>query len=191
MLSDGLQGLKIILALFPVENLLLIWSLSCMKKIGVVSDTHLMQANDFLREISRDYFSDADLIIHAGDVVSLSVLDVFYKLGKDMVVVSGNMDHVDITASFPPKQVLKIGDISIGIIHGWGSPVGIRDRIKREFKDVDVIVYGHTHQAFNQVEDGILFFNPGSPTDTRFTKENSIGIIYVNNKKVRGELIVL
>ena len=162
-----------------------------MKKIGVISDTHLMHANDYIRNIVKDYFADASIVIHAGDVVSLDVLDAFYEAGKDIIVVSGNMDNPGITNAFPSKQVLKIDEVTIGIIHGWGSPFGIRDRIRTEFSDVQVIVYGHTHQSFNQVENGILFFNPGSPTDTRFTKENSIGIIYVQGKNVHGELIVL
>ncbi|RLA97472.1 MAG: YfcE family phosphodiesterase [Deltaproteobacteria bacterium] len=123
--------------------------------------------------------------------MSLDVLDAFYEAGKDIIVVSGNMDNPGITNAFPSKHVLKIDEVTIGIIHGWGSTFGIRDRIRTEFSDVQVIVYGHTHQAFNQIENGILFFNPGSPTDTRFTKENSIGIIYVQGKNVHGELIVL
>jgi len=162
-----------------------------MKKIGVISDTHLMHANNYIRKIVKDYFADVSILIHAGDVVSLDVLDVFCEPSKDTIVVSGNMDNPDIKNAFPSKQVLKIDEVTIGIIHGWGSPFGIRDRIRTEFSDVHVIVYGHTHQAFNQVENGILFFNPGSPTDTRFTKENSIGIIYVQGKNVHGELIVL
>ncbi len=162
-----------------------------MKKIGVISDTHLMHANDYIRNIVKDYFADASIVIHAGDIVSLDVLDAFYEAGKDIIVVSGNMDNPGITNAFPSKHVLKIDEVTIGIIHGWGSTFGIRDRIRTEFSDVQVIVYGHTHQAFNQIENGILFFNPGSPTDTRFTKENSIGIIYVQGKNVHGELIVL
>jgi predicted phosphodiesterase len=35
-----------------------------------------------------------------------------------------------------------------------------------EFKNVDCVVYGHTHKPANHVKDNILFFNPGSAADS-------------------------
>lgn len=40
-------------------------------KIGVISDTHLSRGNDLLEKTIKRYFEDADLILHAGDLVSL------------------------------------------------------------------------------------------------------------------------
>jgi hypothetical protein len=86
---------------------------------------------------------------------------------------------------------MQVEDISIGIIHGWGSPHGIRQRIRTSFESVDAIIYGHTHQAFCAYEEGIFFFNPGSATDSRFTSSNSIGIIRIDGKMIEGEIISL
>jgi len=160
-----------------------------MKKIGVISDTHLMELNDHIKKIAYTHFSDVDLIIHAGDIVKLGVLDIFHEMGKKFIAVAGNMDYPGVLDTFPAKQTVKIEDVSMGVIHGWGSPDGIRNRIRSEFTDVDVIIYGHTHKGFNRKEDGIFYFNPGSPTDTRFTKNNSIGIIRIKGNKIQGELI--
>ncbi|MCD6571059.1 MAG: metallophosphoesterase [Deltaproteobacteria bacterium] len=162
-----------------------------MKKIGIISDTHLKKPNDLIKRIALQYFSDVDLIIHAGDMVRLCVLDPFFETEKDIIAVSGNMDYPEVSDSFPLKQTIEIEDIRIGIIHGWGDPYGMRARIKQEFSEVDAIIYGHTHQAFSGKEDNVFFFNPGSPTDTRFTKDNSIGIIEIDSKKIEGKIIKL
>jgi hypothetical protein len=62
--------------------------------------------------------------------------------------------------------------------------------IIKEFEDIDCLVYGHTHQAENKMIDGVLFFNPGSPTDRRFAMYNSIGILETG-EKITGEIIYL
>ena len=55
---------------------------------------------------------------------------------------------------------------------------------------MDVIVFGHSHSPVNELRDGILFFNPGSPTDKIFAKYNSYGILTIN-KEIKGEIIRL
>jgi predicted phosphodiesterase len=59
------------------------------------------------------------------------------------------------------------------------------------FKDVDAVIYGHTHEGFSGSQAGIFFFNPGSPTDSRFTIRRSIGIITIHKHTIVGELIPL
>jgi hypothetical protein len=162
-----------------------------MTRIGVLSDTHLTRPETLMDEIVDFHLSSVDMFIHAGDMILLSVLDSLYATGKPVHAVSGNMDPVEVTSRYPSKKIIEVEGIRIGIIHGWGSPNSIRQRIIGEFADVGAIVYGHTHQPFCSFEAGILFFNPGSPTDSRFTKEGSVGIIEVDSKNMRGEIIGL
>lgn len=157
-------------------------------KIGVISDTHLNIPDDRLEKIVEGYFHDVDLILHAGDIVELDVLDVFRD--KKVYAVSGNMDHDSVRKVFPEKRILEIEGRRIGLIHGWGSPFDLEEKIMREFEDVECIVYGHTHRAMNEVRDGILLFNPGSPTDQRFAKHNSVGILDIG-KEIVGRIIDL
>ncbi len=157
-------------------------------KIGVISDTHLNISDDRLERIVESHFSDVDLIFHAGDMVDLDVLDVFR--GRRLYAVSGNMDNAGVRELFPDKQVIEVEGRRIGLIHGWGSPLGLEERILREFDDVCCIVYGHTHKASNERRGGILLFNPGSPTDRRFSKYNSLGILEVGEGIV-GSIIYL
>ena len=162
-----------------------------MKRIGVLSDTHLDGPDAGLEELAARHFSDVDLIIHAGDMVNLSVLDIFADLDKNVIAVYGNMDGPEVRRAYPAQRIIQIEELQIGIMHGWGSPHGIRHRILNAFEHVDAIVYGHTHEAFSGTESGIFFFNPGSPTDSRFTSSRSVGIITVQGHSIQGDIITL
>jgi putative phosphoesterase len=155
-------------------------------KIGVISDTHLGGYSPELKNLTDVYFKDVDMIFHAGDMVDIKVLDAF--LPRTVEAVSGNMDSWNVTQQFHTKKVLTIEGFRIGLIHGWGTPIGIEDRIRQEFNDVQCIVFGHTHYPVNRYIHGVLFFNPGSPTDKRFVKQNTIGILEIG-KKIVGTIV--
>jgi len=157
-------------------------------KIGVISDTHLTGCDERLKRLLKDHFRDADLILHAGDLVDMSVLDAF--AGKEVKAVCGNMDLPSVRQSLPKKLVLDLNNYKVGLIHGWGMPFGIEGKLLKEIGPVDCLVYGHTHRATNAVKDGILFFNPGSATDTRFASRNSVGMLEIGDG-IRGEIIEL
>ena len=160
-----------------------------MQRIGVISDTHLSGPDKRLDDIVARHFAGVERVIHAGDMVSLHVLDGLYASGKEVIAVSGNMDQREVAYAFPHNRILEVEGVRIGIIHGWGAPDGIRRRIMESFERVDAIIYGHTHQPFCGVEHGIFFFNPGSPMDSRFTSMHSVGIIQIDTNKIEGEII--
>ena len=146
-------------------------------KIGVLSDTHLKTIPEHLGEAIDHHFKDVDMILHAGDVVEAGVLDYF--AGRVVKAVAGNMDSYVLKNRNPVKMVLPIEGFKVGLIHGWGSPVGIEDRIRGAFEDIDILIFGHTHNATSHTKDGVLFFNPGSPTCKRFAAQNTIGILEI------------
>ena len=157
-------------------------------KIGVISDTHLKGYDERLKIICEDYFSDVGLILHAGDLVDISVLDAFEA--KEVKAVWGNMDPPEVRKLLPDKLVLDLNGFKVGLIHGWGAPFGIEKKLRKKFGDIDCLVYGHTHRAVNRVRGNILFFNPGSVTDKRYSENNTIGILEINDK-VTGKIIEL
>jgi putative phosphoesterase len=150
-------------------------------KIGVVSDTHATSFTQLPDQILRT-LAEVDLIIHTGDFVARDVLDGLKRLGE-VKAVQGNMDSEELKRILPEKELLEIEGKRIGIIHGWGSPHGIDDRVGGMFDDVDIIVYGHSHYSQNEVKRGILFFNPGRA-------KNSFGILTID-REVRGKIINL
>jgi len=157
-------------------------------KIGVISDTHIpINAENLPGEIIK-HFKDADMILHAGDLVELSVLENLLQIAPRVEAVRGNMDSKTVQAKLPEKKIIKADKYNIGLIHGWGPPDNLIERIEKVFKNVDIIVFGHSHQPVNEKHGGILFFNPGSATDTIYTPQRSIGILELD-EKIKAEII--
>jgi hypothetical protein len=158
-------------------------------KIGVISDTHVSTPVEALCSLADDVFADVSMILHAGDLTRLSVLDAFP--GKEVIAVSGNMDRYDVTSTLPSQKVIEVCGYRIGLIHGWGSPRGLEKRIIACFNDVHVIVYGHTHRVANHINEGILMFNPGAFAGSYpFGSNRSVGVLTISETSgVSGTII--
>jgi putative phosphoesterase len=129
-------------------------------KLGVIADTHLTQATQELEKLMAGPFQDVEMILHAGDITELIVLETFRE--REIRAVCGNMDSPAVRRQLPTQCTFQAGNFKIGLIHGWGRPQGIEERIRREFDRVDCIVYGHTHSPSQIKREGVLFFNPGA-----------------------------
>jgi putative phosphoesterase len=161
-------------------------------RIGVIADTHI---RDKEKEIPRkilDEFKNVDMIIHAGDLVNLSIIDILKKSCPDVRAVWGNMDPEGVRKELPDKLIFEAGNHKIAVTHGFGAPGSLIRILSEAFQDEkpDVIIFGHSHEAFNEKIKGVLYFNPGSATDKVFAKFNSYGIIEINGK-IEGKIIKL
>ena len=156
-------------------------------KIGVLSDTHVPTAAPHLPGEVFAIFRDVDLILHAGDIVQLSVLEELKAIAP-VEAVAGNMDDSEVQLSLPAKKVLALGKFSVGLIHGKFKIDIQKEMIRKEFGAVDLIVYGHSHAPFWGTIDGMLFLNPGSPTDTRYAPYNSVALLHVG-AELKAEII--
>jgi putative phosphoesterase len=162
-----------------------------MTRIGVISDTHIVEPGQglrFMESLRTRIFSEADMILHAGDIVNPEILCAFFDI--PVHAVRGNMDSS--LCDFPVKRVLGIGGFRIGLIHGWGAPSGLEQRLVREFTDekLDCLVYGHSHMPACHRRDGVLFFNPGSPTQKRHAPWPSVGMLELS-ASIDGRIIRL
>ena len=144
-------------------------------RIGVLSDTHLNHVTSELKKIYDRYLSDKDLILHAGDIVSIEIVKFLNR--KNFHGVHGNMDPSDVQNVLPAKRVIEVGSYRLGLIHGWGYSAGLEDRIRSEFDEVDIIIYGHSHHAISHEKGGVLFFNPGTATGFSHEDRHSIGVL--------------
>ncbi len=158
--------------------------------IGVLSDTHIPGTADSLPERVAEGLKGVDMILHAGDLTEESVLGELNRIAPT-TAVAGNMDSETLKERLPRKKTLEACGIKIGLIHGYGPPFGMAGRIRKEFGDVNVIVFGHSHSAMNARKDGVLFFNPGSSTDNIFARQKAYGILRVKKGAVAGEIIKL
>lgn len=150
-------------------------------KVGVISDTHVPIIVKALPPVIFDIFKDVEMILHAGDLVELSVLDELKTIAP-VEAVAGNMDTIEIQQSLPAKKIIEIGKFHVGLIHGQGKVEGQMERIGKEFDSVDLIVFGHSHTPFWGRSGNVLFLNPGSPTDKRWAPYNSVAVLEVGDE---------
>ena len=165
-----------------------------MTRILCVSDIHIpTRRKDFpydqivkkIKNISIDY------VFGLGDYVSIDGLNKLYLFEKKVYAVSGNMDDEIVKYEINTKINLEIEGLRIGLIHGWGPPWGMRERIRKEFNNVDLICFGHTHKKFFKEENGIYFFNPGAISGERYKKNKSFGILTINQRDIKVDFFDL
>lgn len=156
-------------------------------RLGAVSDTHLMGRPVPPRVLRA--LAGVDMILHAGDILEEAVLEELESIAPTLAV-AGNMDGGRLREILPEKRVIEVAGYRIGLIHGWGAPDDMTGRLRREFEGVDIVVFGHTHEACNREEKGIHFFNPGSPTDRMFAPFRSLGILELG-EGIRGRIVML
>lgn len=158
-----------------------------MVRIGVISDTHLRGPSEALARRVKQAWGPVDMILHAGDIVDLVVLDGLAP--PEVIAVAGNMDSPPVKASLPESRVLEVQGVRIGLAHGWGSPFGLGKRVAAHFSDVQAVVYGHSHRAANKVVDGVLLFNPGSAGGSRVAAP-TVGLLTVD-QGIQGRILKL
>lgn len=158
-------------------------------KIGVISDTHLSKCNDKLPEKLISELKKCGLIIHAGDLIDVCVLEELEEISKTEAVL-GNMDNYSLKSKLEDKKILTIESRKICVMHGYGHPDKLVGILKNEFlsEKPDIIIFGHSHVPKNEYIEGVLFFNPGSVTDTVYAPYRSYGIIEINKGKIKAEI---
>lgn len=151
-----------------------------MKKIVILSDTHIPARAKRLPEILLKTCEEADWILHAGD---WQTLDVYFELSAyaETIGVAGNVDPWEIIDRFGKKKVLNLNAVKIGITHGDGTGKTTEQRALDTFADddVDLIIFGHSHIPVMKEINGVTLFNPGSPTDKRRQPQYSFGILEI------------
>lgn len=153
-----------------------------MKKIVIVSDTHIPMRAKKLPEPLITECQTADFIIHAGD---WQALDVYYELAAyaETDGVTGNVDPWEVLDRFGKKKIFAFEGVKIGVIHGDGIRKTTEQRALEAFADddVDIIVFGHSHIPVMRESGGVTLFNPGSPTDKRQQPQYSFGLLEIGD----------
>lgn len=135
--------------------------------VTVISDTHLPRGARRLPEACLEALRGADLILHGGDLSSLSFLEELRALGPPVHAVWGNADEPGLRELLPKALVVEVEDVRIGMVHVPGPAAGREARLAARFPGCAAIVFGHTHQPVAERYEGVLLLNPGSPTEKR------------------------
>ena len=156
--------------------------------IGLISDTHIPDRAKEIPQKVFDAFSEVDLILHAGDLTSLKVIEDLEKIAP-VIAIQGNMDRVN-GINLPVAKVIEAEGLKIGIAHGEVYPRADTQQLvylAREL-DVDILITGHSHQPKIEQTDGVLLLNPGSPVVPRLA-DRTVMLLEINNKEVDVEIV--
>jgi putative phosphoesterase len=136
-----------------------------------------------------DALRNADVILHAGDVVTRHLLDELASYAPVHAVL-GNNDH-SLVDELPKTLELVLDGVHVAMVHDSGARTGRPARMRRRFPDADVVIYGHSHVPDDSVGvDGQRLFNPGSPTERRRAPFRSYGVLNLANGRVRRHEII-
>jgi len=157
-----------------------------------------------------ELFTGIDIILHVGDVCELAVLQQLEPIAQTFAV-AGDQDSAEVKKYLQEKQRLEFSGRSVGLVHGHHVLTGndflrramyrfnpARQRedfyaaVANEFKDVDVIAFGHTHEPYIKMHGGVMLFNPGAVArPTNPTSRGTIGILEITPFAIKARVIPL
>lgn len=145
-------------------------------RVGIISDTH-----GLLREEVINTLKTCDYIIHGGDINKNEIIDELKKIAP-IFVVRGNNDKGEWAEDLARELYFNIGEINFYMIHN------IKE-ISNSLKNIDVIVFGHSHKYFYEVIDNTTYLNPGSCGKRRFSLPINFAIMTIENDNYKIEKI--
>jgi putative phosphoesterase len=162
-----------------------------MHRIGVISDTHIPGHTRGLPANLGEHFAGVEVILHAGDLSTLRVIKELETIAP-VEAVQGNIEDEEVIRTLPIKRHLRVGDCLIGLVHVLDERGRFAEAARREFPDAQCVVFGHTHQPYNEWAGGQLLFNPGSATNRRRAPRHTVGVLEVGDDgTISGRIIPL
>ena len=137
-------------------------------QVVLLSDTHLPVRAKRLPPQLWAAIEAADVVIHAGDWVSVALLDELEGRSRLLIGCWGNNDGPELRARLPEVARVSLDGLSVAVVHETGASKGREERCEKAYPDIDVLVFGHSHIPWDTTTPrGLRLLNPGSPTDRR------------------------
>jgi uncharacterized protein len=159
-------------------------------RVVVLADTHGPRRWRVCPPPVAAYLRTADLILHAGDVCTASVLTELAQYAP-VVAVVGNNDQPDVAGwGATPTAGLTLDGLRLAMLHDSGPTAGRLARMRRAFPGADLVVFGHSHIPLDESAPGLRIFNPGSPTDRRRQPHGTIGVLHIADGRLQEATII-
>jgi len=150
------------------------------KRIGVLSDTH-----GLLREEIKVRLRGSDMILHAGDIGSPSILEDLRQIAP-VAAVRGNVDTAAWAKDLPEMEYVQVEGTRICVVHNLAEL-----DLDPAMAGVNVVIYGHSHRPAAEWKEGILYLNPGSAGPQRFCLPVSMAFLHLQPEGVTAEIVRL
>jgi len=154
-------------------------------KIGIISDTHGKLPTEVF-----DIFAGVDQVIHAGDIGNQHVIDEL-KVIAPVRAIYGNMDTFPLVSRLNRMEFFALENYSFCLTHNIGSPKAFTYELFKMNRRVDFVIYGHTHQPEKTEYNQVIFINPGSVVQPRYSRRGSVAILEINGGEIKLEFIHL
>lgn len=161
-------------------------------RLVVLADTHLTEGSPRrLPAGALDLLAGADAIVHAGDVVTATLLEELAAFAPVHAVLGNN--DVALRGVLPEVLELRLGGVAVAVVHDSGPTKGREARLARRFPVAGVVVFGHSHIPL--VAEGVggqVLVNPGSPTQRRAQPHHTVAVLeLVDGKVLAADLVVV
>jgi hypothetical protein len=161
-------------------------------RLAIIADTHMGPGGrNRLPGRCEELIAGSDLVVHAGDVMTLEALAEIEAIGPPVRAVAGNMDGWDLRERLPDTDEIDVAGATLAVIHDAGLAAGRLERMRRRFPRADAVVFGHSHIPLHEREGDFQIFNPGSPTERRRAPSHSMGVAHVHDGRLEFELVEL
>jgi uncharacterized protein len=159
-------------------------------RVVALADTHAPRRWKSCPPPVAELLRQADVILHAGDVCTASVLEELSGYAPVLAVL-GNNDGPDVADwGAEPTLQADLGGLRVAMIHDSGAAAGRLHRMRRRFPDAELVVFGHSHIPLDDQSGGVRIFNPGSPTDRRRQPHGTVGVLHIEaGRLVTAEII--
>lgn len=160
-------------------------------RLGLISDTHIPSAGKELPSQVSKVFAGVALILHAGDLHILPVLDWLEQIAP-VLAARGNGDwELPEDPRLKDSQVIQVAGLRLGLVHGLALPSLSLEKVFGG--PVDVVVFGDTHIAAIERYRGVLLVNPGSPTfpNNLQLQLGTVGLLDIENGEPRARIVQL
>jgi uncharacterized protein len=150
-------------------------------RIGLITDTHLPFAGQFLWDEIAEGLAGVEMILHAGDIVHSGVLDRLEAIAPVLAARGNNDTGID-DPRISERQVLDLHGERLVAIHDMEPEDRPIDELQLQYlrdERANIIVTGHTHFERLDYREGVLQVNPGSATLPHLmsTRLGTIGIL--------------
>jgi putative phosphoesterase len=155
-------------------------------RLLLLADTHVpRRARDLPAQV-WEAVEAADLVVHAGDWVDVSLLDALERRSRQLLACWGNNDGPALRERLPEIARATVEGVRVAVVHETGGAAGRERRADSAHPDVDLLVFGHSHIPWDTVTPGgMRLLNPGSPTDRRRQPVGTVMTLELSEGAVR------
>jgi putative phosphoesterase len=159
-------------------------------EVVVLADTHIRRGST--RRLPPAVYAaleEADLVLHAGDVVTGDLLEELGGFAPTLAVLGNN--DTELTGQLPEDRLFTVEGYRIAMVHDSGPRKGREGRLHRRFPTADLVVFGHSHIPIDaEGQNGQRLFNPGSPTERRRQPVHTFGRLRIDDGRLVAHQIV-